>query len=71
MAKVAITKSETNAACHASRRRSRSLLSETSARKIGVAPGGSKITSRVTKDCTAKVSALTVFIEKQPFVDQP
>jgi hypothetical protein len=34
-------------------------LSETSPRKIGIEPGGSMITKRVTKACKAKVTAVT------------
>ena len=48
MAKLAITKSETPAACQARRTRSRGDLSPTNPKKIGVAPGGSMMTNRVT-----------------------
>ena len=54
-----ITINETAAACHASLRRVAGDLSETSPRKIGVAPGGSMITNSVTNACSAKVTAVT------------
>ena len=46
---MVITNKETPAALTARIRRSLGLLSATSARKIGVAPGGSIITNNVTK----------------------
>ena len=49
-AKDVMTINEIAAACHASLILSFAVLSETKAKKIGVAPGGSIITSRVTKD---------------------
>ena len=44
-----ITKSDTAAACQARRRCSLTDLPEASPRKIGAAPGGSRITKSVTK----------------------
>ena len=43
-------------------RRTRGDLSATKPKKIGVAPGGSMITNSVTKDWTAKVTALMSFM---------
>ena len=43
-------------------RRTRGDLSATKPKKIGVAPGGSMITNNVTKDWTAKVTALMSFM---------
>ena len=48
MAKEIITKSEMNAPCQAIRRLRFSLSPAVRARNIGVAPGGSRITKRVT-----------------------
>ena len=62
-----MTSSETAAALMARILRSFGDLSATKAKKIGVAPGGSMITKRVTKDWTAKVNALT-FMPVPPFV---
>ena len=57
-----MTRSETPAACIARIRRTRGDLSATNPKKIGVAPGGSMITKSVTKDWTAKVTALISFM---------
>ena len=61
-AKVAMTNSDTPAACQARRTLSRGDLSPTSPRKIGVAPGGSIITNKVTNAWVAKVTASNEFI---------
>jgi hypothetical protein len=53
-----MTSNETDAAFIARILRSFADLSATQAKKIGVAPGGSIITNRVTNDWTAKVKAL-------------
>ena len=66
-AKLAITNSETAAACHAKRTRSRGVLSPTKPRNIGVAPGGSIITKSVTKACVAKVIVPIEFMLVPPF----
>jgi hypothetical protein len=66
-ANIEITSSETKAAFIARILRSFGDLSATKAKKIGVAPGGSIITNRVTNDWTAKVRALT-FMLLPPFV---
>ena len=65
-----ITTSETRAACQASCTRSFLDLSATSPKKIGVAPGGSRITKSVTKAWIEKVSVLTsiTFTFLPPFV---
>ena len=65
-----MTNSETPAACHASRTRSRGDLSPTNPKNIGVAPGGSIITKSVTNTCVAKVIAPIEFIPEPPFVHQ-
>ena len=54
-----MTTIETAAACHASLRRVAGVLSATSPRKIGMEPGGSIITKRVTNACRANVTAAT------------
>ena len=73
MANKEITNSDTPAACTANLRRSLGVRSATKPRKIGAAPGGSKITKRVTKLWIAKVIALTsaIFMRLPPFEHQP
>ena len=48
-AKITITPSASATACQAARFRSRAGSGPVSARKIGIMPGGSVMTSRVTK----------------------